>query len=330
MVRKKIEKLDKQMIFEYLFVFLLFIKKGYTSVSTAIVADVFPPETRASKIGIIMLPSFMGSLLLPPITGFLVDIFGWRACFWVIIIPAFFAIFILYFLLPETVDLSTPKRPMNPISTIRILTKFPLSGVIFCNAFTFAAMIMTGANFSVIIADYYTFGAGIIGLLYVSFGVGSISGAIIGGKIADIARNKKGIGGLISIQVFFSLITASMVVFYGWIIPYSPIGTVIAVVILTFGGVTCRAAIFSFGVQLNQDRAAQATASLVFFQYSIAVFELFITGLLLPIIVPGYIFSMWAALIVIFMPISIYVIVKFWGVFDVKKEEDILLFQEGL
>ena len=293
----------------YIVVFIL----GFTSIATAIIAEIYPPAKRATAIGTLMLPSFLGSILIPPISGIAVQFFGWRSAYWIIAIPAMIGFFLVFFFLPETVNYSTKKRSLNPLSTIAIIFKYPLLGLIFCNGFTFVAMLMMSANFSIIISQYYPYGAALIGLMYMPYGIGCLLGAFAGGRIADRMKKEFGIGGLALTHVIFATITGFSVLLFGWSVRSFPVIAVCALLLASFGGISSRSTIVATGVHFNPTAAAATTAALVCFQFLLSVPELAITGFLLDKVYPGPIFTVWAGLIFLFMPFSLIVTFQYWN-----------------
>lgn len=301
-------------------VFFLKFYKGFTSIATAIVTEVFPPEKRATAVSTLLLPPAIVSIFLSPISGFAVQFFGGRACFWIIIIPCFFTIILLFFYLPETLDKTKRKRSINPISTAAVIFKYPLVGVIFCNGLLFAAMICVSSNYSIIISEYYDFGPAAIGLLYMPYSIGSLLGAIFGGRFADKFRFFWGLGGSVGAHIVFALIGAASIFLYSWSAPVFPILSALFAMVTSFGGASSRAAVFSLGIQLNPTSAASVTAALVCFQFLLSVVELTVTGILLGKVIPVIIYLMWAGLIILFMPFSVIVAFQYWNIKNVKTE----------
>ena len=174
-------------------------------------------------------------------------------------------------------------------------------------------MLMISANFSLILAEYSSMNVSKIGIFYVPYGIGTVLGALFGGKFADIFKKKFGIGGLVIMHVIYALITTISVFIFGWIVIYSPITSSIMAMFASFGAISSRSTVMSISVLLNADSTASATAALICFQFFLSIPELLITGVLLSRVTPGIIFSLWAGCIIISMPFSIIIALKYWN-----------------
>ncbi|KAF9125585.1 hypothetical protein BGW39_007291 [Mortierella sp. 14UC] len=205
---------------------------GASILGAGTVADIYPPEEQGTSMGLMFLGQFLGPVLGPPLGGVLAHAFGWQSTFFFMAIIAVIVIFELFFLLPEVYrapdedvlkemeevkghpegaekDASgrRSRGTFNPFQAVMLL-KHPIVllssielGMIFALMFsieTIAPVLFT--NTYGLIEDQ-------VGLTYLGAGGGSILGAIIGGKLSDIAlmRAKAKNGGELVLEDRLSL-----------------------------------------------------------------------------------------------------------------------------
>ncbi|KAF9905775.1 hypothetical protein EC991_001313 [Linnemannia zychae] len=184
---------------------------GASILGAGTVADIYPPEEQGTSMGLMFLGQFLGPVLGPPLGGVLAHAFGWQSTFFFMAIVAVIVILQLFFLLPEvyrapdedtlkemeevkghpegTGDVSgrRSRGTFNPFQAVMLL-KHPI--VLLCSielGMVFALMFSIETIAPVLFTNTYNLVEDQVGLTYLGAGGGSILGAIIGGKLSDIA-----------------------------------------------------------------------------------------------------------------------------------------------
>ncbi|KAK3832657.1 MAG: major facilitator superfamily domain-containing protein [Linnemannia elongata] len=202
---------------------------GASILGAGTVADIYPPEEQGTSMGLMFLGQFLGPVLGPPLGGILAKTFGWQSTFFFMAIIAVIVIVELFFLLPETYrapdrdllkemeevkgyaaegdvkNASATRRTggaFNPFQAIMLL-KHPVVllssielGIIFALMFSIETLA------PVLFTNSYGLAEDQVGLTYLGAGGGSILGAILGGKLSDLAlmRAKAKNGGEIILE----------------------------------------------------------------------------------------------------------------------------------
>ncbi len=108
--------------------------------ANAVIADITPPEKRASSFGMVG-AAFGVGFILGPVIGGLLGEFGTRAPFFAAALLTLLNFFYGYFVLPETLT-EKNRRPFswkkaNPLSALLMVKEFPALGWIFIGLFLF-------------------------------------------------------------------------------------------------------------------------------------------------------------------------------------------------
>lgn len=147
------------------------------------------------------------------------------------------------------------------------------------------------------------------------FGIGQLVGTIFGGKVSDMARRRYGRGGSLSIALISAIVTAAMTLVFGFVTADFLWLSVFVASLTGFGAMASRGVIFTYATELNKDAAGTITSGLVCVQFAVTVVELFMAGKLVPPpeqggIGPAWSFTIVAALVVLFLPLMVVVIVQ--------------------
>ena len=164
-------------------------------ISLAMIGDVFPVKERQAAIGTFMGISFLGQGLSMAIGGTIAFFLNWRGVF---IIYAVFALIPAFLLIKNYKDLPSQKHPDSKIFApyIKLLgtrrSLFTYVVIIFEGAFIVGSFSYAGAYISKTYGFNYLF----IGLIMTAFGIMSVIGGRLSGKIAQKigARNVLSIG----------------------------------------------------------------------------------------------------------------------------------------
>ncbi|KAG0251218.1 hypothetical protein DFQ27_008917, partial [Actinomortierella ambigua] len=191
---------------------------GGSILGAASVADIYIPTEQGTAMGLMFLGQFLGPVLGPPVGGALAQAFGWKWTFFFMAILSAIVLIEIFFILPETYreepkdsivemdekeqqivsETAASKRKWpNPFTAI-ILLRYP---VIFLTSLEtgiiFALMFSLETISPVLFNEKYNLNESETGATYIAAGVGSVLGAVLGGKLSDMGlmRGKKKRGG---------------------------------------------------------------------------------------------------------------------------------------
>ncbi|ORZ09998.1 major facilitator superfamily domain-containing protein [Lobosporangium transversale] len=175
---------------------------GATILGAGTITDIYPPAEQGTSMGLFFLGQFLGPVLGPPIGGLLAHAFGWRSTFYFMAIVSVVVILELFFFLPETYrvepeDLDsletkglptrTKKGFVNPFKAVFLL-RHP---VIILSAIELGMVFGLMFSIETIVPELFTSRYGLnefeTGLTYLGAGVGSVIGAMMGGKLSDLS-----------------------------------------------------------------------------------------------------------------------------------------------
>ncbi|KAF9428514.1 hypothetical protein BGZ94_002095 [Podila epigama] len=200
---------------------------GGSILGAGTVADIYIPTEQGTSMGLMFLGQFLGPVLGPPIGGLLSEAFGWQSTFFFMAIVSAIVILELFFLLPETYRLepvdplveleakggdattvaASRKKRFNPFQAV-LLLRHPI--VFLCALETgmiFALMFSIETIAPLLFSKFYNLSESQTGFTYIAAGVGSVVGAVIGGRLSDMSlmRAKAKNGGELVLEDRLSL-----------------------------------------------------------------------------------------------------------------------------
>ncbi|RCH77940.1 hypothetical protein CU098_002304, partial [Rhizopus stolonifer] len=270
------------------------------------VADIYEVHERGNALGIYFTGQFAGPLFGPIFGGFLVERWGWQSVFWLLFCFGCILLLLVFFAMEETYrqesiwgkeskataleDIETDKitppvqdvseqntmiesKMINPLSSLALL-RHP-----FVLVFSMATGFAFGGMFAIenMLPDLYTstygLSSGIIGLTFISPGLGEVFGSLISGKLSDhfLNRAKAKRGGVaipedrLAPNVWPAAFILNPLSFFLWGWPVQ-LGWNVWVSIIMFG-VQCFAMVqifnpaMSYLVDAVSDRGASVTAA---------------------------------------------------------------------
>jgi predicted MFS family arabinose efflux permease len=171
---------------------------GSAPPSHSLISDYFPPEERASALGIFTSGINVGVIISLVVGGWVNQYFGWRAAFFVVGIPGVIMALVVWFSVREpgrgVFDRAKPPMNTNTFQVIRHLLSIP-SFRHACLADGFYSIVMYvlliwGPVYLIRIHGYET---GVLGTwLALIIGIGGFIGTLIGGFTADALVKKTG------------------------------------------------------------------------------------------------------------------------------------------
>ncbi|KAF9945200.1 hypothetical protein BGZ70_003981 [Mortierella alpina] len=193
---------------------------GATILGAGTVTDIFLPAEQGTAMGLFFLGQFLGPVLGPPVGGLLAHAFGWESTFFFMAIVSAVVLLELFFFLPETYRVEQ-EHPLDTLekegggadaSSLKTLANHsftnPFKAVLLLRhpvillssieiGMVFGLMFSIETIVPELFVKYYSLNEYETGLTYLGAGVGSVIGALIGGKLSDISlmRGKQRNGG---------------------------------------------------------------------------------------------------------------------------------------
>ncbi|KAF9106012.1 hypothetical protein BGX27_009357 [Mortierella sp. AM989] len=181
---------------------------GATILGAGTITDIYAPAEQGTSMGLFFLGQFLGPVLGPPVGGLLAHAFGWKSTFFFMAIVSFVVNLELFFLLPETYRQEpedvldsleeddedarssmtlAKKRFINPFEAV-LLLRHPVIllssieiGMVFGLMFSIETIVPQLFEHNYNLNEYET------GLTYLGAGVGSVVGAVMGGRLSDLS-----------------------------------------------------------------------------------------------------------------------------------------------
>ncbi|KAJ1984872.1 Dityrosine transporter 1 [Dimargaris cristalligena] len=187
-----------------------------TPVGTGTICDLYAKDQRGVALGLFLLGSLLGPMIGPLVGGLTADTIGWRWSFWILAIYGGFLWLLIAFTVPEThrtlvaeasgahmtqlrplpytlanTSLFSPARwRFNPLRPLFFL-KYPfVVTTVFNISIIYSSLFCVSASMPHNFAALYDMAPSTIGLTFISVGVGSIFGSLIGGRLADLLMHR--------------------------------------------------------------------------------------------------------------------------------------------
>ncbi|CDS12234.1 hypothetical protein LRAMOSA04429 [Lichtheimia ramosa] len=183
------------------------------AIGAGTVADVYAVHERGNALGIYFTGQFAGPLFGPIFGGFLVERWGWPSVFWLLFVIGCILLLLVVFTMEETYrdesiwgkeydankqfdpdeksdNTVVADKMVNPLSALALL-RHPF--VFICataTGFAFGGMFAIENMLPDLYTNTYAFSASLIGLSFISPGLGEVFGSLISGKLSDIFLNR--------------------------------------------------------------------------------------------------------------------------------------------
>ncbi len=201
---------------------------AYFGVASLLAASLVPRERRGRAVGSVMLGLSVATVAGVPASTWLGQSVGWRSAYWaVVVITALTAALIWRFV---------PASPGDHTATVRgELTALRRPQVLFAAV---AGMIGFGGVFAMysyiapIVTDVTDLGRGTIPWFLFAFGVGSVLGSWLAGRLADWDTERSVVGGFVAsvvVLVLFYLLSPYAVTAYAGVFLVGVLGSVLAI-----------------------------------------------------------------------------------------------------
>ncbi|KAG1462865.1 hypothetical protein G6F46_003942 [Rhizopus delemar] len=189
------------------------------------VADIYEVHERGNALGIYFTGQFAGPLFGPIIGGYLVERWGWRSVFWILFVFGCLLLALVFFAMEETyreesiwgkedyVEKTNEKEEldvgnrseqvtavetptMNPLASLALLRHPFVLIFSMATGFAFGGMFAIENMLPSLYTSTYGLSSGVIGLTFISPGLGEVIGSLLSGKLSDLflnrARSKRG------------------------------------------------------------------------------------------------------------------------------------------
>ncbi|KAH8690746.1 MFS transporter [Talaromyces proteolyticus] len=180
------------------------------AVGAGTIADIWEVRERGKAMGIFYLGPILGPLIAPVIGGAVAIKWSWRSTQWVMVIYGFLVFILVIFLLPETSYIQKQQKEkentepengkaawksrllsagnvaISPVKVACLLRFMPILITVFYTSITFAGYYIVNITVQKVFSSPpYGFSPLIVGLTYIPSALGSILGAIFGGRWTD-------------------------------------------------------------------------------------------------------------------------------------------------
>jgi DHA1 family inner membrane transport protein len=201
---------------------------AYFGVASLVAVSLVPPERRGRAVSGVMLGLTVATLVGVPAGTVLGQQLGWRAAYW--------AVLGLALITAAMVLLFVPHQPGNPEATVRAeLTALRRPQVLFAVS---AGMVGFGGVFAMysyiapVVTDVTDLSRSAIPAFVLAFGVGSVAGTWLAGRLADWDVERSIVAGfavLVASLVAFSLTAGQAVSAFALVMVVGALGSVLAI-----------------------------------------------------------------------------------------------------
>ncbi|KAI7905292.1 major facilitator superfamily domain-containing protein [Cokeromyces recurvatus] len=192
------------------------------------VADMYEVYERGNALGIYFTGQFAGPLFGPIIGGYLVERWGWRSVFWLLFVLGCILLLLVFFVMEETyreesvwgkecktvdnyIDNEKTQRMsvaadqelasseqntiveskmMNPLSSLALLRHPFVLVFSMATGFAFGGMFAIENMLPLLYTKTYGLSSGLVGLTFISPGLGEVFGSLLSGKLSDYFLNR--------------------------------------------------------------------------------------------------------------------------------------------
>ncbi|KAK9470449.1 major facilitator superfamily domain-containing protein [Dipodascopsis tothii] len=193
------------------------------AIGAGTIADLFPPATRGSYMGVFTSGVMVAPAFAPVVGGALSSsAHGWRMTFWFLLALAGADLAVIVLVMPETgrrivgngsvrpswintalVDLVRSRhagkppaprsgltagmvlRSLNPLRCVRYIVQLDLFFVLIANAAVYTSFYCVTVGAATLLADVYGLSTVMVGVCFLPYGVGSTLGSIVVGRVFD-------------------------------------------------------------------------------------------------------------------------------------------------
>ncbi|CEP09487.1 hypothetical protein [Parasitella parasitica] len=273
------------------------------------VADIYDVHERGNALGIYFTGQFAGPLFGPIFGGYLVERWGWRSVFWLLFVFGCILLLLVVFAMEETYreesvwgkeskavtqndekqgttvtenekleleseqNTVTEPKMMNPFASLALLRHPFVLVFSMATGFAFGGMFAIENMLPGLYTSVYGLSSGVIGLTFISPGLGEVFGSLFSGKLSDYflnrAKTQRGGGAIPEDRLAPNVWPAAFILnplsFFLWGWPVQ-LGWSVWVSIVMFG-VQCFAMVqvfnpaMSYLVDAVSDRGASVTAA---------------------------------------------------------------------
>ncbi|KAI8391126.1 major facilitator superfamily domain-containing protein [Radiomyces spectabilis] len=176
------------------------------------VADVYEVHERGNALGIYFTGQFAGPLFGPIIGGYLVERWGWRSVFWLLFVIGCLLLLLIIFAMEETYrdekvwgkhgglkekepdeksdETAIDQKMINPLASLALLRHPFVLIFAVATGFAFGGMFAIENMLPPLYTQTYGLSSGIIGLTFISPGLGEVIGSLISGRLSDYFLNR--------------------------------------------------------------------------------------------------------------------------------------------
>ncbi|MEO0665414.1 MAG: MFS transporter, partial [Pseudomonadota bacterium] len=195
-----------------------------TPVTSAIVAGLAPPETRAKSLAAVFLGITLAQVLGIPVGSWAAYTFGWRAALFIVVALAVPVVALIWTRVPA--GLSFQSSSLRDLGAV--LRDGPKMAAIAFTATFLAAIFLLYTYMAPLLSTTMGYGRNEITFILFIFGIGAVAGNILGGIMADRFGSVRTLAGIVLLQLvfmpFYSFLPVPGALLLGWTLIWSSIG----------------------------------------------------------------------------------------------------------
>ena len=227
----------------------------------SMVRDVSKGKVAAKIFAILITIGAITPILAPAIGGYIDQVFGWKAVFYLLFILAILVVVLSLFTLQET--LKKEKKVTIDFKNIFIIysniiknNNFLIPAIATCLMYMFVFAYIAGASFAY--QEIYKLDSKTFGLIFGLTGSALLFGALLSTKLLKVFNMKQ-----LSISGAFILVIGSIISFFSANITFIGFDGIVAGFFISFFGLgLCEASLFSMAMS-SQEKSVGATAALL-------------------------------------------------------------------
>ncbi|MEU2435658.1 MFS transporter [Streptomyces rubradiris] len=154
---------------------------AFFGLAASVCADLVSPDRTGRALAIVFGGFMVANVFGLPLATFIDQLMGWRAAFWAVdVLVALCLVLVLF-----TIERAPAPRGLDVRSELAVLRGGRLWGAFATNALLIGGVFATFAYLSPVLTKVAGFSEGVVPLLFVLYGVGTVAGNIVLGRLAD-------------------------------------------------------------------------------------------------------------------------------------------------
>ncbi|WP_344352343.1 MFS transporter [Streptomyces nogalater] len=154
---------------------------AFFGLAASVCAGLVPPDRTGRALAVVFGGFMVANVFGLPLATFIDQLMGWRAAFWAVdILVALCLVLVLF-----TIERAPAPEGLDVRSELSVFRSGRLWGAFATNALVIGGVFATFAYLSPVLTQVAGFSEGIVPMLFVLYGVGTVLGNIVLGRLAD-------------------------------------------------------------------------------------------------------------------------------------------------